>query len=120
MMFSALLQISGLSKISRISPTLKDFSTKTHFMITSTMRATLHEDLLYSKEDVREMSPNFAAAIIKHGKKKWADVTDEDVTYWKDYFDKNDSLPVCAQDNLDIYHSDDHRDIPHEAPGKEQ
>ena len=76
-----------------MSPALKASSKKTHFMITSTMRVTLHEELLYSMEDVREMSPNFAAELIKNGRKREENVADEDIAHWRKYFEKNDSLP---------------------------
>ena len=92
-MLTTVLRMAGCGDFSRMSPALKASSNKTHFMITSAMRVTLHENLLYSKEDVREMSPNFAAEIIKNGRKRAENVADEDIANWRKHFEEYDSLP---------------------------
>lgn len=71
----------------------KGLSAATHYMITAKMRAILNDDLWYSQDDIKEMTPNFAAELIKIGRKKEAITSEEDMARWREYFRENNCLP---------------------------
>ena len=77
---------------------LQALSTRTHFLITAKMRSVLLEELMYNLEDVRGMSPNFAAEIIRKGRKREPEITDEDIESWIEHFKEFDRLPGEEED----------------------
>lgn len=62
-------------------------------MITAKMRSILSNDLLFSQDDIREMTPRFATELIKTSRKKDPHVTSDDMMYWREHFSKHDNLP---------------------------
>jgi hypothetical protein len=71
----------------------KGVSAATHYMITAKMRAILNDELSYSQDDIKEMTPNFAAELIKIGRKKEVITSEEDMARWREYFKENSCLP---------------------------
>lgn len=70
-------------------------------MITAKMRAILSDDLSYSHDDIKEMTPNFAAELIKIGRKKEVITSEEDMAHWREYFKENSRLPDHDYSNED-------------------
>ena len=74
-------------------------------MITAKMRFILSNDLLFSQDDISEMTPRFAAELIKTSRKKSPHITDDDMLYWREHFSKHDNLP--EQSTTDVSETDD-------------
>lgn len=71
----------------------KGLSAATHYMITAKMRAILNDELSYTQDDIKEMTPNFAAELIKTGRKKEEITSEEDMARWREYFKEYSCLP---------------------------
>ena len=57
------------------------------------MRICLKDELLYSNDDIREMTPQFAAELIKFKFSKKEDTKEEDISFWREHFDEFNCLP---------------------------
>lgn len=75
-----------------ISPS-RNSSTGIPCMITVNMKSHLFGELQYTNENIREMTPSFAAEIIKENRKKEADVSDDEFLSILDYYKENNELP---------------------------
>lgn len=62
-------------------------------IITAKMRSTLSQQLQFSNEDISQMSPQFAAKLIKAEWKKELGTSEEDMKCLKDYYSKYRRLP---------------------------
>ena len=65
----------------------------TQYLITMRMRICLKDELLYSNDDIREMTPQFAAELIKFKFSKKEDTKEEDISFWREHFDEFNCLP---------------------------
>lgn len=65
----------------------------TQYLITMRMRICLKDELLYSNDDIREMTPQFAAELIKFKCSKKEDTKEEDISFWREHFDEFNCLP---------------------------
>lgn len=70
----------------------------TQYLITAKMRICLKDELFYSNDDIREMTPPFAAEVIKFKLSKKEDTKEEEMSFWREHFREFNCLP----DSLDL------------------
>ena len=61
------------------------------------MRVCLKDELLFSSEDIREMTPQFAAELIKFKLSKKEDTSEEDMSFWREHFQQFNCLPNALE-----------------------